>query len=193
MSEPSLQELLDYMNKGLPLSPDSEMQKLMEKYSNDARRVTSIINGAWLPDFEIRRLMAELTGKEISPSFRLFPPIYTDFGKNLHFGANVFVNSCCCFQDQGGIYIEDNCLIGHQVVIATINHGLSPADRSSCYCKPVRIGENVWIGAGAKILPGVEIGDNAIIGAGAVVTKDVGENQIVAGVPAVQIGTTPAK
>ena len=191
MKESDLQELLEYMNQGLELRADSPLHKLMEKFSDEARQITFLINGSYHSDSEIRELMAKLTGRKLAPGFRLFPPIYSDFGKNLHFGKNVFVNSCCCFQDQGGIYIGDNCLIGHQTVIATINHGMTPADRASVYCKPVRIGQNVWIGANVKILPGIEIGDNAILGAGAVITQNVNKNEIVAGVPAAVIGHVP--
>ena len=188
----SLEELLDYINQGLPLHPGGDMHLLMEHYSSEARKITARINSGWMPDNESRKLMGELTGETIKPGFRLFPPFYTDFGKNIHFGKNVFVNSCCCFQDQGGIFIGDNTLIGHQTVIATINHGLKPADRGTCYCKPVHIGKNVWIGANVKILPGISVGDNAILGAGAVVTKDVRPNEIVAGVPASHLGEVPA-
>ena len=89
-----------------------------------------------------------------------------------------------CFQDQGGIEIGDNVLIGQQVVIATINHDLTPSIRANMFPAPVKIGNSVWIGAHATILSGVTIGDNAVIAAGAVVTKDVPANAIVGGVPA---------
>ena len=117
-------------------------------------------------------------------TFRLFPPFYTDCGKNITLGKNVFINSCCHFQDQGGIIIGDNVLIGHNVVIATLNHNQNPKLRASILPKPVKIGNNVWIGSNATILPGVTISDGAIIAAGAVVTKDVSENSIVGGNPA---------
>ena len=96
----------------------------------------------------------------------------------------MFINSGCCFQDQGGIRLGDGCLIGHQVVIATLNHDLDPAKRGSMIPKKVTLGKNVWVGAHATILPGVTVGDNAVIAAGAVVTKDVPANTVVAVVPA---------
>ena len=117
-------------------------------------------------------------------SFALFPPIYTDFGKNITFGKRVFVNSGCCFQDQGGIAIGDGTLIGHQVVFATLDHMLDPADRASMIAHPITVGKNVWIGSHATILSGVTIGDNSVVAAGAVVTKSVPANTVVAGVPA---------
>ena len=109
-------------------------------------------------------------------------------------GERVFINAGCCFQDQGGIYIGDDCLIGHQVVIATLNHDLDPAHRKDLLPKPVKLGNNVWVGAHATILAGVTVGDNAVIAAGAVVTKDIPANTVAAGVPAKvikTIGETP--
>ncbi len=95
----------------------------------------------------------------------------------------MFINSCCHFQDQGGIYISDDVLIGHNVVLATIDHDLDPYDRRNHYA-PIRIGNRVWIGSSVVITKGVTIGDGAVIAAGAVVTKDVESNTVVGGVPA---------
>ena len=114
----------------------------------------------------------------------MFPPFYTDFGKNITVGKNVFFNSDCKFQDQGGLFIDDGVLIGHGVVLATLNHDLSPAKRQQLHPAPIHIGKGVWIGANATVTPGVTIGDNAVIAAGAVVTKDVKANTVVGGVPA---------
>ena len=90
----------------------------------------------------------------------------------------------CKFQDQGGIFIGDGALIGHNVVLATLNHAKSPDNRATMIPSPIHIGRNVWIGSNATVLPGVTIGDRAIVAAGAVVTTDVPENTIVGGVPA---------
>lgn len=117
-------------------------------------------------------------------SFGLFPPFYTDCGRNIHIGKHVFLNAGCKFQDQGGIYIGDGTLIGHNAVLATINHMEDPGSRAGMVFYPIHIGENVWMGANVTVLPGVTIGDGAIIAAGAVVTKDVPANMIAAGVPA---------
>ena len=69
----------------------------------------------------------KIIGKPVDDTFRLFPPFYTDFGKNITIGKNIFINMGCKFQDQGGIYIDDGALIRHNVVSATINHDLNPA------------------------------------------------------------------
>ena len=99
-------------------------------------------------------------------------------------GKNVFINEGCCFQDQGGITVGDGCLIGQQVVFATLDHDPLPEKRADMLPAPILLGKNVWVGAHATILSGVTVGDNAIIAAGAVVTKDVPAGAIVGGVPA---------
>lgn len=128
--------------------------------------------------------MKKLTGRENDESFRMFPPFYSEFGKNIQIGKDVFINSGCRFQDHGGIIIGDGTLIGHNVVLATINHDLDPQKRGDNILAPIIIGKRVWIGASATILPGVRIGDGAVVAAGAVVTKDVPERVVVGGVPA---------
>lgn len=125
--------------------------------------------------------------EEVDETFGLFPPFYTDCGKNITVGKRVFINMGCKFQDQGGITIDDGALIGHNVVLATLNHDPNPAARRDMHPRPIHIGKNVWIGAGAVILPGVTVGDNAIVAAGAVVSRDVEPGTVVAGVPARKI------
>ena len=75
-------------------------------------------------------------------------------------------------------------MIGHNVVLATLNHGFEPKNRNTTYPEPINIGNHVWIGANATVTPGVTIGENAIVAAGAVVTKNVEANTVVGGVPA---------
>lgn len=128
--------------------------------------------------------MEKLTGRQLDESFAMFPPFYTDCGKNLIIGKNVFINSGCKFQDQGGITIGDGTLIGHNVVLATLNHDTHLLNRGTMHPSPIIIESNVWIGSNVTILPGVTIGSGAIVAAGAVVTKDVLTNTIVGGVPA---------
>lgn len=156
----------------------------MNDMSNEARRITFELNNTYHTPEEVRNLLSRLFGKAVDESFRVFPPFYTDFGKNITVGKNVFINACCHFQDHGGVSLGDGCQIGHNVVFATLNHGLAPEDRQTTYPAPITLGKNVWVGSNSTILQGVTIGDNAVIAAGAVVTKDVPENTIVGGVPA---------
>ncbi|MBQ2611226.1 sugar O-acetyltransferase [bacterium] len=163
---------------------ESEMLKVFNILSQEAIKITMEVNNKYHTPEEIVDLFSVLTGRKVDKTFRLFPPFYTDCGKNITVGKNVFINACCKFQDQGGITIGNGVLIGHNVTLATLNHDERPQFRQNIYPKPIKIGDNVWIGSNATILQGVTIGDGAIIGANAVVTKDVPENTIVAGVPA---------
>lgn len=177
-------EYLAYLRNGGKVEGGSDLHIMMHAFSQRAMQITCQLNGSYHTAEEIRALFSELTGKQVDETFGLFPPFYTDFGRNITVGKNVFINACCNFQDQGGISIGDGSLIGHKVVLATLNHGFEPDDRGSLYPAPIVIGRNVWIGASATILPGVSIGDNAIIAAGAVVSKDVEANTVVGGIPA---------
>ena len=177
-------EFLDYMNSGKYVEAGSDAHLCMTRLSFEAMQITSQINNSFHEPQELRKLFSRLIGKEVDEGFGLFPPFTTDCGKNIRLGKNVFINSGCRFQDQGGITIGDNALIGHNVVIATLNHDMNPEKRGSLIPSPVKIGDRVWIGAGAIILPGVTIGDNAVIGAGSVVTKDIPKNSVAVGSPA---------
>ena len=179
----NLYEFKEYVKERKPLCSD-EIHQFMHDMSDEARRITFELNTAYRSQDEIRLLLSRLFGYKVPSTLRVFPPFYTDFGKNIHVGENVFINACCHFQDHGGVVIGDNCQIGHNVVFATLNHGINPEDRHHTYPAPIVLGKNVWVGSNATILQGVTIGDNAIVGAGAVVTKDVEANTIVGGIPA---------
>ena len=166
------------------IETNSEMHMHMHEAADNARKITAEINNSYRTMPQLRELFSELTGQEVDENFGLFPPFYTDYGRNIKLGRHVFINAGCCFQDQGGIEIGDNVQIGHQAVIATLNHDLNPEKRWNMIPAPVKIGNNVWIGSHATILAGVTIGDNSVVAAGAVVTKDVPANVVVGGVPA---------
>lgn len=172
------------MASGEKIVADSPLHEEFHRFADEAKRALAEINFAYRTPTEIRAVLSRLWEQELDESVTVWPPFMTDCGKNTHVGKRVFVNSGCQFQDQGGIWIGDDVLIGPQTVIATLNHDPNPDDRASMRAKPVRIGNKVWIGAHATILPGVTIGDGAIIGAGAVVTKDVPPRMVVGGVPA---------
>lgn len=179
-----LKDFLNHLNRGLAVIGGSEAHLFMHEVSQEALRITAELNNTYHTPEETRSLMSKLIGKPVDESFAMFPPFYTDCGKNITLGKNVFINAGCKFQDQGGLTIGDGALIGHNVVMATLNHDLAPEKRSTMHPAPIMIGNNVWIGSNATILPGVTLGDGAIVAAGAVVNKDVPANTIVGGVPA---------
>lgn len=178
------EEFLDYLNSGKTVVGGSEAHIRMTELSMEAIRITTEINSKYHEPEEMRELFSELIGKPVDKTFMLFPPFTTDCGKNINLGKNVFINSGCRFQDQGGIFIGDGVLVGHNVIIATLNHGFKPENRADLIPAPVRIGNKAWIGSGSIILPGITIGENAIVAAGSVVAKDVPANAVVAGNPA---------
>lgn len=186
-----LQDLLDAMNAGERIEGGSPLHEVMHMASQQAMRVTAELNGSYHEPARVRELLAELTGTEIAESVTLFPPLTADFGRNLRLGERVFINSGCRFQDQGGIAIGDDCRIGHDVVMATLNHDMDPSRRADLHPAPIVVGNRVWIGAKATVLPGVTIGEDAVVGAGSVVTKDVPAGTVVVGSPARVVREVP--
>ncbi|WP_294569294.1 sugar O-acetyltransferase [uncultured Subdoligranulum sp.] len=140
------------------------------------------------------RILTELLGGR-GTNLWITAPFYVDYGNNIFFGNNCEVNMNCTFLDDNRIVIGDNALIAPNVQIYTAFHPTNAADRfgppredgSFAFCKtqtaPVTIGNNVWIGGGAILLPGVTIGDNVVIGAGSIVTKDIPANSVACGNP----------
>lgn len=128
----------------------------------------------------LKRLLAE-----VGNDCYIEPPLHANWGSNTHLGNSVYANFNLTLVDDTDIFIGDECMIGPNVVIATAGHPIEPELRRKAaqFNIPVHIGRNVWIGAGAVILPGVHIGDNSVIGAGSVVTKDIPENSVAYGNP----------
>ena len=123
---------------------------------------------------------------EVGENCYIEPPLHSNWGgKHVHFGNNVYCNFNLTLVDDTHIYVGDNVLFAPNVTVATAGHPLDADLRRKAYQynMPVRIGNNCWIGAGAKIMPGVTIGDNTVIGAGSVVTKDIPSNVLAYGVP----------
>lgn len=185
-----LQEFLDHVNAGRLIEGGSAAHEFMHGAAQEALRVVAELNGGYRTPDEVRALLSQLTGKAVPESVTVFPPFYSEFGRNLTLGERVFVNMGCRFQDTGGITIGDGTLIGHGSTLTTLNHAVDPSRRADMLPAPVTIGRDVWLGAGVTVVPGVTIGDGAIVGAGAVVTKDVAADTIVAGVPAKPIRGT---
>lgn len=150
----------------------------------EAQRIIAEMNTGYRDPGEVRALFRRLTGAAVDESFWLLPPFYTDFGKNIRVGRNVFINHACEFMDRGGITLEDDVLIGPKVNLVTISHPLDPTTRRSTYCAPIVIKKGAWLGAAVSVMPGVTIGENAVVAANAVVTRDVPDNVVVVGVPA---------
>jgi acetyltransferase-like isoleucine patch superfamily enzyme len=190
MPTPDLQHFLEHVNRGAVIEGGSEHHRFMHAAAQDALRIVAEINTGYRTPEEVRALLRELTGKAVDESVTVFPPFYSEFGKNLTFGTDVFINLGCRFQDTGGITIGDGTLIGHGSTLTTINHGVDPDRRADMVPAPIVIGRQVWLGAAVTVVPGVTIGDGAIVAAGAVVTRDVPAHTIVGGVPAKVIRAT---
>lgn len=170
------------LSGGIIRNDDPEMPEAWTAFARTIR-LSVELNSSTSIDQGRERLSA-IIGREIDKSTTVFVPFYTNFGRHIKLGKNVFINHACSFLDMAGITIEDNVQIGPRVNVITENHPVDPNKRKHLDLKAVLIKKNAWIGAGATILPGVTIGENAIVAAGAVVNKDVPDNAIVGGVPA---------
>lgn len=180
----TLTDLLAALNRGETIAGGSPLHLVMHEASQEALRIAGELNGGYHEPARVRELLSQLTGGPIDETVTVFPPFTADFGRNVSLGERVFINSGCRFQDQGGITIGDDCLIGHNAVIATLQHGIEPTRRGDLIPSPVVIGRNVWLGANVTVLPGVTIGDDAVVGAGSIVTRDVPARTIAVGSPA---------
>ena len=184
-----MNDILERERAGEIISLDDPEYGKIAELITEAQKLIAEINTGYRSPQEVRDLFARLTGAPVDPSFWMLPPFYTDFGKNIRVGKNVFINHGCEFMDRGGITLEDKVLIGPKVNLVTINHPMEPGRRRSTFCAPILIKRNAWIGVGASVMPGVTIGENAIVAANAVVTSDVAANTIVGGIPAKVIKT----
>lgn len=131
------------------------------------------------------QLLAELFGSTGS-QIEVEPHFHCDYGYNIHVGENFYANFNCVILDVCPVYFGKNCMLGPAVQIYTATHPLDSKQRNSGkeYGNPITIGDNIWIGGGAIINPGVCIGDDVVVASGAVVTKDVENNAVVGGNPA---------
>lgn len=172
---------------GEMISPnDPDYSKILSRIEQ-ALALTARLNQLNYQDAEVRELLAKLFGCEVDPSTLVLPPFYTDFGLNTRIGKNCMIQQCCTFFDRGGITIGNGVQIGPKVNLITLNHDLTPGNRTATYCKPIVLEDDVWIGVAATILPGVTVGNGAVIAAGSVVTRDVPPRTIVGGNPAKEI------
>ncbi|MDR6910702.1 maltose O-acetyltransferase [Rhodococcus fascians] len=132
-----------------------------------------------------RKILDELVGS-LGEGAMVKPPIYVDYGENIHIGARTFINYNLTALDVARITIGQDCQIGPNVQLLTPTHPIDPEPRRNKFesALPIAIGDNVWLGGGVIVCPGVSIGDNSVIGAGSVVTRDVASNVVAAGNPA---------
>ncbi|MFF7335322.1 DapH/DapD/GlmU-related protein [Streptomyces sp. NPDC008150] len=137
-----------------------------------------------------RPLLAQLLGF-LGEEAYVRPPLYVDYGSNISIGARTFVNYGLTALDVAAITVGEDCQFGPHVQLLTPTHPLEPQPRRDKLeaARPITIGDNVWLGGGAIVLPGVTIGDDSVVGAGAVVTKDVPAGVLVVGNPARQVRT----
>lgn len=134
---------------------------------------------------ERQKILKELFGG-VGENCVIEPTFKCDYGSNIYVGDNVYMNFDCVFLDVCDIKVGDNTLFGPGVHVYAATHPIDPVTRKNGleFGKPVSIGENCWIGGRAVICPGVKVGNGVTVAAGAVVTKDVPDNAVVAGVPA---------
>jgi maltose O-acetyltransferase len=130
------------------------------------------------------QILQELFGK-MGEKIQILPPFHCDYGSNIYIGNNLYMNYGCVILDCNTVHIGDNVLCAPNVQIYTAYHPTEPEIRLSGreLAAPIKISNNVWIGGGTIICPGVTIGDNTTIGAGSVVVKDIPENVVAAGNP----------
>lgn len=133
---------------------------------------------------EGRAILLKLLGKT-GRNFAVMSPFWCDYGYNIEIGENFFANHNCVILDCAKVKIGDNVFLAPDVGIYTAGHPIDTPRRNAAmeYAYPVTIGDNVWIGGGVRIVPGVTIGSNVVIGAGSVVTRDVPDNVVAAGTP----------
>lgn len=160
------------MRQGLPFNPkDTDLRQRREIARLACARFNAHPSKGNLR--HITRLFAAVDQVVIEPGFQC------DYGSQVHLGRNCYVNFHCVLLDAADIHIGDEVLLGPGVHLYTIDHPRDAAARATgeCSAQPIRIGHGVWIGGGAKVLPGVNIGDNAIIAANAVVRRDVSADE----------------
>jgi maltose O-acetyltransferase len=142
---------------------------------------------------ERQRLLRELVGS-VGDGVVVKPPFRCDYGRHIEIGERTFVNYDCVMLDVAPIRIGAACQIATRVQLLTAAHPIDPAPRRDGweYGRPITLGDNVWLGGGAIVCPGVTIGDNTVVGAGAVVTRDLPADAVAVGVPAAVVRTIEA-
>jgi maltose O-acetyltransferase len=183
----------DRMLRGEPYNPRDE--SLLASARRARALIAEFASLPWLDVTRRRNILVQLLG-DVGDGVWIESPFFCEYGENLYIGPDSFVNVNCVFLDAAEIRIGRNTLIGPGVQLLTVSHPLRARDRvisapdrapgGAPYvtqASPIRIGDNVWIGAGAIVLPGVRIGDNVTIGAGSIVTSDIPADSLAFGQP----------
>ncbi|MFE0720166.1 sugar O-acetyltransferase [Streptomyces rochei] len=174
---------LERMRAGdLYIADDPEIARMQQR----AVRLAARYQAAYAQDPDAARLVLEELLGSLGAEAHVRPPLYVDYGSNITIGARTFVNYNLTALDVAAVTIGEDCQIGPNVQLLTPTHPVEPGPRRDKLeaARPITVGNNVWLGGGAIVLPGVTIGDNSVIGAGAVVTKDVPANVVAVGNPA---------
>lgn len=160
--------------------PDNERVALRGAQLAEAYRQASLANPV-----AARALLEQLVGS-VGENTTVKAPLWVDYGENIHIGSGTFINFNLTALDVAAITIGDNCQIGPNVQLLTPTHPVDPAPRRAGLeaAQPIVIGNNVWLGGGVIVCPGVSVGDNSVIGAGSVVTRDIPANCVAVGSPA---------
>ncbi|MFG2949392.1 sugar O-acetyltransferase [Streptomyces adustus] len=166
----------------LYIADDPEISRRQQR----AVRLAARFQAAYVEDADAAQPLLRELFRSFGDGAHLRPPLHVDYGSNITVGARTFVNHNLTALDVAAITIGEDCQIGPGVQLLTPTHPLEPQPRRDKLeaARPIVVGDNVWIGGGALVLPGVVIGDNSVIGAGAVVTKDVPANVVAVGNPA---------
>ncbi|MEU4318848.1 DapH/DapD/GlmU-related protein [Nocardia fluminea] len=157
--------------------------KAMHERVLQVSALTSRLNAVPFDDEAAKTsLLAEILGRPLPAGLTIYPPFYTDHGLNLDLAERVFINQGCTFLDYAGIRLGRGVMVGPKATFITMGHPVDPEERRRFLTgAPIDVADNVWIGAGAMILPGVSIGRDAVIAAGAVVADDVPASSLVSG------------
>lgn len=171
------------MLAGLVYDPaDEEVAAEQIEYQKALREFNKLAQD----DFKAKEKYMKEVFAECGENCYIEQPFYANWGgRHVHFGSNIYANFGLTLVDDGHIYIGDCVMFGPHVTVATANHPVNPELRLKAYQynRDVHIGNNVWIGVGTVIVPGVTIGENSVIGAGSVVTKDIPANVVAVGNP----------
>lgn len=179
-------DFMDRARQGIETcSRDADVTPFLEAMDR-AHALCEQYNAPCVPAAERRLIMERILGRPIDDETEIRPPFYCDVGTNITIGRHLLMNFGCIVLDSAEVVIGDYVMVGPRCQIITPNHSMDPMRRRehATIAEKVVIGDDVWLGADVKVLPGVTIGDRSVIAAGSVVTKDVPPDSVYGGIPA---------